>query len=444
MEYPQMAKRKINPSSNNKPTTGFVDQPGETSVADLARALVATPQAREMLARSGAKSLEDLVGKDGLVAQMLKPLMQEMLDAEMTEHLGYPKHDASGYLTGNNRNGSYERTLRTSDGYMTLNVPRDRNGDFQPKTVLPYKQISSELEQKITYLYGIGSSTSDIADFIYETYGFEISDGFVSTVTNKILTYAKEWQARPLQAVYAIAYLDAIHVKCREEGRVVNKAVHVVMAYDLEGKKDILGHYIASGGEGAKFWLNVITDLKNRGVQDILITCVDGLSGFEQAIHSVFPQTIVQRCVVHTIRNSLAYIPHKLKSEFMEYLRPVYAAPTKQEAEENLKLLENRWSEKYPMAVNIWKNNWEALSHYFAFSPEIRRMIYTTNAIESYNSVLRKYTKNKRSFVSNEALQKVLYLATQKASERWDKCIPNWPTILNQFAIHFEERIAMS
>ena len=415
-----------------------------TSIGDLAKALIATPEAQAMLHQSGVRKFDDLVGREGLVAQMLKPLMQEMLDAEMTEHLGYPKHDSSGYLSGNSRNGSYQRTLRSSDGHLSLDIPRDRAGEFKPTVVTSYKQVSTELEQKIIALYTYGTSTKDIAEFLLETYGVEISEGFVSQVTNAVLGLARDWQARPLQDVYAIAYMDAIHVKCREEGKVVNKAVHIVMAYDLAGKKDILGHYISHGSEGAKFWLNVVTDLKNRGVRDIFITCVDGLSGFEQAIHTIFPQTTVQRCVVHAIRNSLAYVPHKLKSEFMEYLKPVYTATTKDEAEANLTLLEERWSEKYPMAVSIWKNNWETLSHYFAFSLEIRRMIYTTNAIESYNSVLRKYTKNKRSFVSNEALQKVLYLATQKAGEHWDKCIPNWPTILNQFAIHFEGRITLT
>ena len=414
------------------------------SVADLAKALIATPQAQAMIKQSGARTFDDLIGRDGLVAQMLQPVMQEMLEAELTDHLGYPKHDVAGYLSGNSRNGSYRRTLRSSDGHMQLDVPRDRNGSYTPTVITSYKQVSTELEQKIIALYAVGTSTTDITEFLLDTYGVEISEGFVSQVTNAVLTLAKDWQTRPLQSIYAIAYLDAIHIKCREDGRVINKAVHVVMAYDLEGRKDILGHYISHGGEGAKFWLSVITDLKNRGVADILIACVDGLSGFEQAIHGIFPQTTVQRCVVHAIRNSLAYIPHKLKDEFMADLKPVYTATTKYEAEDNLTKLEERWGEKYPMAVAIWKNNWEALSHYFNFSPEIRKIIYTTNAIESYNSVLRKYTKNKRSFVSNEALQKVLYLATQKASEHWDKCIPTWPTILNQFAIHFEGRISMS
>lgn len=411
--------------------------------AELARALIATPEAQAMIAESGVKTFDGLVGGKGLIAQMLKPLMQELLEAEMTEHLGYPKHHVSGNLSGNSRNGLYQRTLRSSDGAMQLDIPRDRIGKFEPTILSSYKQVSTELEQKIIFLYAIGNSTKDIVGFIEETYGAEVSEGFISSVTNAVLALAREWQARPLQAIYTIAYLDAIHIKCREEGRVINKAVHIIMAYDLEGKKEILGHYISNGGEGAKFWLTAITDLKNRGVQDILIACVDGLSGFEQAIHSVFPLTTVQRCIVHAIRNSLCYIPHKLKSRFMELLKPVYTAATKEEAEANFALLEAEFGEKYPMAINIWKNNWEALSHFFAFSPEIRKMIYTTNPIESYNSVLRKYTKNKRSFVSNEAMQKVLYLATTKAQESWDKCVPNWPTVLNQLAIHFEERIAM-
>lgn len=422
--------------------TGLTQQDPER-FAELAKALLATPEAQAMIRESGAKTYDDLSGGKGLVAQMFKPLMQELLEAEMTEYLGYPKHNVSGNLSGNSRNGSYERTLRGSDGTMRLAIPRDRNGDFSSTTLASYKQVSTELEQKIIFLYAIGNSNKDIVGFIAETYGTEVSEGFISSVTNAVLGLAQEWQARPLQAIYTIAYLDAIHIKCREEGRVVNKAVHIIMAYDLEGHKEILGHYISSGGEGAKFWLSAITDLKNRGVQDILIACVDGLSGFEQAIHSIFPETTVQRCVVHAIRNSMIYIPHKLKSRFMEYLRPVYTASSKQEAEANLIMLEAEFGDKYPMAIAIWKNNWETLSHYFGFSPEIRRMIYTTNPIESYNSVLRKYTKNKRSFVSNEAMQKVLYLATQKAQESWGMCVPNWPTILNQLAIHFEGRIAI-
>lgn len=427
-----MSKQKGTTVDNNKDTHRY---------DELAAALVATPQIQTAL--RSVTSYDDLVGGQGLIARMLKPLMQELLDAEMTEHVGYPKHDVSGIHSGNNRNGSYERTLRGSDGPFILDMPRDRNGSFTSEIMPPYKQISSELEQKIISLYAYGTSTADIVGFLKDTYGVEISTGFISQVTEKVLNLAREWQSRPLNAVYTIAYLDAIHIKCREQNKVINKAVHIVMAYDLDGRKHILGHYISSGSEGSKFWLSVITDLKNRGVQDILIACVDGLSGFEQAIHSIFPRTTVQRCVVHAIRNAMKYIPDKLKSEFMEYLRPVYTASSEHEARERFAALEERYGEKYPMAINIWKNNWEALSQCFTFSPEIRKMMYTTNPIESYNSVLRKYTKNKRSFVNDEALQKVLYLATQKAQESWIPCVPNWPTILNQFAIHFEGRIGM-
>jgi putative transposase len=413
-------------------------------IGELMKALIATPEAQAILERSDIKTYNDLFRRDNPASQMVGHLLQEMLNAEMTEHLGYPKHHPAGYLTGNSRNGTYPRTLKTTAGALELEMPRDRSGTFEPHVLPPRKQISAELEETITALYAYGTSTKDIVEFIAETYhGLEVSEGFVSQVTNSVLELAREWQARPLNPVYAICYLDAIHIKCREEGKVVNKAVHIIMGYDLEGRKDVLGHYIASGAEGAKFWLSAITDLKNRGVADILIACVDGLSGFEQAIHSVFPATTVQRCVVHAIRNSLSYIPHKYKDEFMADLRPVYTAATKLDAEAALRELETRWGEKYPMALAVWKNNWEALSHYFGYSPEIRRIIYTTNTIESYNSVLRKYTKNKRSFVSDEALRKVLYLATQKAGAHWDKCIPNWPTILNQLAIAFEGRISM-
>lgn len=427
-----MIKQKNNIKNNDHDPSGL---------AALCKALIATPEAKAVIAKSGARKFEDLVGRDGLVATMLKPLMQEIVDAEMTEHLGYEKHDVSGYNSGNNRNGTYTRTLRSSDGPFTLDIPRDRVGNFTSAVVPSYKQISSDLEQKIIFLYAVGTSTADIVGFLNETYGVEVSQGFISSVTEKVLALAKEWQARPLNNIYTIAYLDAIHVKCRENNRVINKAVHIVMAYDTDGHKNILGHYISSGAESSKFWLSVITDLKNRGVTDILIACIDGLSGFEQAINSVFPDTVVQRCVVHAIRNSMAYIPHKLKSEFMEYLKPVYTAVSINEANTNFAILEKRFQDKYPMAINVWKNNWDALTQCFAFCPEIRKMMYTTNPIESYNSVLRKYTKNKRSFVNDEALQKVLYLATQKAEEHWVKCIPNWPTILNQLAIHFEGRL---
>lgn len=412
-------------------------------MAELANAFVSSPQCDEMIKSGDIKSVDDLLGKDGLVAQMIKPLLSKLLEAEMTEHLGYEKHDSQGYNTGNSRNGSYIRKLRSSDGKFDIEMPRDRESTFKSKVIAPYKQVSTELEQKIIALYAYGNSTLDIKEFIYETYGVEISPEFVSSVTDSISALADEWQKRPLQEIYTFAYLDAIHIKTRQEGRVVNKAVYIVLAYDLQGNKEILGHYVSSGGEGSKYWLSVVTDLKNRGVKDILIASVDGLNGFSEAIEAVFPNTVVQRCVIHAIRNSMRYIPHKHKAEFMADLKLVYKALTRAEAETNLEALVDKWSVKYPMATQVWVNNWEELSQYFNFTPEIRKLIYTTNAIESYNSILRKYTRNKKSFPNDESLMKILYIANCKATERWTKAIPDWEIILNQLSIYFEDRISL-
>jgi transposase-like protein len=332
------------------------------------------------------------------------------------------------------------------DGEFNVRIPRDRDGNFKPTVVKPYKQITPDLEKKIISLYAMGTSTRDIMSFIYESYGFEISEGFVTKVTDKILDLAKEWQVRALKGVYPIIYLDAIHIYCRDNSdnhKVIKKAVYVVLGYDIEGKKEVLGQYISQGGEGAKFWLSVVQDLQNRGVKDVMIACVDGLNGFSEAINSVFPNTIVQRCVIHAIRTSLKYIPNKLAADFMEDLKPVYKADTRKEAEVNLEILKNNWEEKYPMAVRVWTKNWEQLSTYFDWTKPIRKMIYTTNPIESFNSIIRKYTNNRRSFPNDDALLKVLYLAEQKATEKWDKAHADWATVLNQFAIQFGDRLGL-
>lgn len=410
----------------------------------LTKAITNSEELTEILTNK-VSSIDDLVGKNGIISELIKPTVQRIMEAEMEEHLGYSKHAATGNNTGNSRNGSYGRNLKTSTGPVGIDVPRDRNGQFDSQFLDKHKTTSPEFEAKVTSLYAYGNSTADIVDFIDETYGVEISPGLVSNITNKITELAQAWQQRPLQAMYPIIYLDAIHLKVRDKDshKVINKAVYIILAYDLDGRKEILGHYIGRGGEGAKFWLQVITDLKNRGLQDVLIACVDGLSGFDRAINSVYPKTNIQRCIVHAIRNSLRYIPHKLKSEFMDYLRPVYKSDTKEQAETAFAELKQRYNEKYPMAIAVWDNNLDQLLEFMDYSKEIRKIIYTTNAIESYNSVLRKYTKNKRSFVSDEALAKVLYLANQKAVSKWDKSLPNWPSILNQFAIHFDERLPM-
>jgi transposase-like protein len=408
--------------------------------------MIQTEEAKAVLRARNPQGIEDLTGKDGLVAEMTRQILQECVNSEMDDHLGFKKHDSPAYVglpAKGKRNGTYKRKLRSSDGLVELEIPRDRDGKFKPKCVPHYKQVSSDLENKIMALYAVGTSTRDIQSFIYEQYGVEISDGFVSDVTDKILQMAKEWQTRVLQSVYPIVYLDAIHIFCRENSKVIKKAVYVVLAYDLEGKKEVLGQYISSGSEGAKYWLSVIQDLKNRGVDDIFIACVDGLSGFSEAINAVFEKTIVQRCVIHAIRNSLKYIPNKFSADFMEDLKPVYKADTKKEAEQNLQILEDNWKEKYPMAVQVWTNNWKELSQYFDWTYAIRKMIYTTNAIESFNSIIRKYTKNRRSFTTDDSLLKVLYIATEKATEKWDKARSDWPTVLNQFAIVFEGRVSI-
>lgn len=392
------------------------------------------------------KSIEDINGDNGILTKMFKPMIQEIINTEIDEYLGYEKHKSPAYKgkeTKGKRNGTYTRHLRTSDGLAELEIPRDRDGNFKPKVIPPYKQITKGFEQKIISLYATGLSTQDIVAFIRETYSVELSQGYISKVTERIISLAKQWQTRALQSIYPIIYLDAIHIYCFDQTRqkVIKKAVYIVLGYDIEGKKDVLGFYISNGAEGAKYWLSVIQDIKNRGVNDVFISCVDGLSGFGEAINAIYPKAIVQRCVVHAIRNSLKYIPNKYSADFMEDLKAVYKADTRQEAEENLKNLENNWSKRYPMATNVWRDNWQELSQYFNWTKPIRKMIYTTNPIESFNSFIRKYTKNKRSFVSDDAMLKVLYLACQKATTKWGKSVANWPEVLNQFAIEFGDRL---
>lgn len=422
------------------------NEKNENDIDELVKKMVQSEECQQLLRASNPGGIEDLQGKDGLVAKVMRQFLQDCVNSEIDDYLGYKKHKSPAY-TGNStigkRNGTYKRKLRTSDGLVELEIPRDREGNFQPRTVPHYKQVSTDLENRILGLYALGSSTRDIANFLYEQYGIEISEGFVSDVTDKVLKYAQEWQTRSLQSIYPIAYLDAIHINCRENGKVMKKAVYVVLAYDQEGKKEVLGFYISGGGEGAKYWLSVIQDLKNRGVEDIFIACIDGLSGFSEAINTVFPRTIIQRCVIHAIRNSLKYIPNKFSVDFMDDLKAVYKADTKLEAEQNLEFLRDNWEKKYPMAVRVWTSNWDELSQYFDWTPAIRKMIYTTNAIESFNSIIRKYTKNKRSFTNDDSLLKILYIAVEKASEKWDKARPDWPTVLNQFAIAFEGRLKL-
>jgi transposase-like protein len=388
-----------------------------------------------------AKTMDDFFGKEGIFARLFARTMEQMLEAELTEHLGYEPYDAKGRNSGNNRNGHYNKKVRTSEGETVIEVPRDRNGEYEPKILKKYASNSNELEEKIIGLYAKGMSTRDIQEMLEELYGVEISASTISLVTEKVWGLVEAWQNRPLETIYPIIYLDAIYLKIRREGRVVNTAVYNVLGVSLDGQKDILGHWVGDGAEGANFWLSVVTDLQNRGVKDIFIACVDGLTGFKEAIWSVFPQTRVQRCVIHQIRHSLKYIPWTDRKAFVADLRTIYQAPTREAAEANLLKLDQTWGDKYATSVKSWQNNWQDLATMFDFSADIRRLIYTTNAVEGYHRQLRKVIKNKASFPNPEAARKSLYLATHDIAKNWTTPIFNWIPILNQMAIYFEGRL---
>lgn len=388
-----------------------------------------------------ARSMDDFFGREGIFAKLFARTMEEMLEAELTEHLGYERHEARGRNSGNNRNGSYPKKVRTSAGQTVINVPRDRNGTYEPQIVKKYSSNTNELEEKILGLYAKGVSTRDIEETLNELYGVTVAASTVSAVTDKVKGAVAEWQARPLAAIYPIIFLDALHLKIRRNGKVSNTAVYVVLGVNTEGYRDILGHWIGDGGEGANFWLSVITDLQSRGVQDVFIACVDGLAGFSDAIEAVFPQAIVQRCIVHQIRNSLRYVASKDHKAFVRDLKTVYRAATREEAEVNLLRLGESWGDQYAIAVRSWENNWDELAAFFAFPAEIRRVIYTTNSIEGYNRQLRKVIKTKGSFPSADSAAKLLYLAQRNVTKKWTKPIMNWAKILNQLAIRFEGRL---
>jgi transposase-like protein len=390
-----------------------------------------------------AKSMDDFFGKEGIFARLFANTLEQMLQAELTEHLGYEPHEAKGRNSGNSRNGAYKRKLKTSEGETTIQVPRDRNGTFAP-VILPKGQAATtnELEDKIIGLYAKGMSVRDIQDELSELYGVELSPATVSAITDKVWGLVEAWQSRPLASLYAMVYLDAIHLKLRREGKVENTAVYIVLGVDLEGHRDVLGHWIGEGGEGANFWLSVITDLQTRGVKDILIACMDGLTGFKEAIQAVFPKTEVQRCVIHQIRNSLKYISWKDRKAFVADLRLIYSAPTREAAEAGLVALGDKWRGRYAMAVRSWENNFDDLTTFFDYPAEIRRLIYTTNTVEGYNRQLRKVVKTKGAFPSGDAARKLLFLANRDITKKWTMPIYNWPLILNQLVIRFEKRLS--
>jgi putative transposase len=389
-----------------------------------------------------AKSMDDFFGKEGIFARLFANTLEQMLESELTEELGYEPYEAKGRNSGNNRNGSYEKKVRTSEGEMTIQVPRDRNGEFAPQILKKHSSNTNELENKIIGMYSKGISVRDIQDTLEELYGIEVAPATISAITDKVWGLVESWQNRPLSSIYPIVYLDAIHINLRRDGKVENTAVYIVLGVDLEGHRDVLGHWIGTGAESANFWLSVITDLQTRGVKDIFIACMDGLTGFKEAVLAIFPKTQIQRCVIHQIRNSLKYIPWKDRKAFVEDLKLVYQAATRETAEANLVKLSDKWRGKYAVAVRSWENNWNDLATFFDYPAEIRRLIYTTNTVEGYNRQLRKVIKTKGGFPNGEALRKLLFLATRDISKKWSTTIFSWTVILNQLAIRFEDRLS--
>jgi putative transposase len=389
----------------------------------------------------GTKSVEQLMGKQGAIKNLLKTLLEAMYQGEMDNHLGYAKHSSLGDNSGNSRNGSSKKTLNSDYGEITVNVPRDRNGEFDPLLIKKYEKNVGPIEERVISMYARGMSTRDIQQHIEEIYALELSPSMISNITDKVLETVKEWQNRPLENLYPIVFLDAIHFNVRSEGKVIKKAAYTCLGIGLNGIKEVLGIWIGQS-EGAHLWLSVLTDLKTRGVKDILIACVDGLPGFPEAINTVFPMTIIQPCVIHAIRNLLKRISVRERLTFMRDLKPVYRAPTLEAAELAMEHLELKWSGKYSSALKIWRNNWPALSQYFSYPEEIRRTIYTTNAVEALHRQFRKVTKTKSVFPSDDALRKILFLSIRNISEKWQKgAIAKWQVIMNQLNIIFKDRL---
>ena len=386
------------------------------------------------------KKPEDLIGENGLLKQLTKRLVERALEAEMAEHLGHGKNEPVANPKGNTRNGKSKKTLKGEFGELPIEIPRDRDGSFEPQIVPKHQTRWTGFDDKILSLYARGMTVREIQAHLEEMYGAEVSPTLISTVTDAVMDEAKAWQSRPLDALYPIVYLDCIHVKSRDAGVVKVKAVYLALGIDLTGNKQLLGLWIAQT-EGAKFWLQVVTELKNRGVQDIFIACVDGLKGFPEAIESVYPQTAVQLCVVHMVRHSLNYVSWKMRKAVAADLRSVYAATTLEAARAALDAFEQQWGSDYPPIVQSWRRNWDRITPFFDYPPEVRRIIYTTNAIESVNMSLRKITKNRGSFPSDEALLKMFYLALNNIAKRWTMPVQNWKPVLNRFTIQFGERM---
>lgn len=392
---------------------------------------------KELIAEYGIKDMNDV---NEFVKMLTAETIQAALDAELDSELGYSKYDYKNKQTTNSRNGHSVKTVQGSMGEMELQIPRDREGEYEPQLVKKHQTDISSIEDKVIFLYSQGVSTRDIQKTMQEMYGINVDDSRVSKITDKILPLIKEWQERPLQSVYAMVILDAIHYNVRDNGIVTKKAAYVAIGTDLEGRKDVLGIWLGAN-ESAKYWLSVLNGLKNRGVSDILIASVDGLTGFVEAINTAFPKTEVQRCIIHQIRSSSRYVSYKDIKQFTADLKPVYRAPTEEIALVALDEFEAKWGKKYPLGVKSWRMNWNELSTMFKYPPEIRKLIYTTNAIENFNRQLRKVTKTKSAFVSDDALMKILYLTTMQIVDKWTMPIRDWGMILDNLMVYFGDRV---
>jgi len=387
------------------------------------------------------KNPEDLLGENGLLKQLTKALLERAMNAELTHELGFERNDKSSLKeNGNRRNGTSPKTVKSKHGEIELDIPRDRQSEFEPVIIKKHQRRFDGFDDAILSLYSRGLSTRDIKAHLEEIYGVEVSPDLVSSVTEAVIEEVREWQTRPLESVYPIIYLDALRVKIRYDGSVQNRCIYLAIGVKTDGKKETLGLWTAEN-EGAKFWLQVLTELSNRGVKDIFIACVDGLKGFTEAIESIFPNTITQLCIVHQIRNSLSYISYKDRKAVVSDLKPIYTAITEDEALFALEMFGEKWNAKYPLIAKSWMANWQRINPMFALPKEIRRAVYTTNVIESLNYSLRKITKTRAAFPNEEAAIKLLYLGLQNAAKKWTMPIQNWSLAMNQMAILFEGRM---
>jgi transposase-like protein len=393
----------------------------------------------EAFKKAAIKGLYDgksLTGQDGLFAPLLKHFLESALEGEMNNHLTQSRQQEA-----NRRNGKTSKQVKSSAGLLDLTTPRDRAGSYQPQ-IVPKRQVvlTTQLEQKILSLYSRGSSYSDISQHLQEMYGYTLSDSELTSITDTIIPAMREWQNRPLESLYVLMWLDGIYYKVRHEGKVVTRVLYSVIGLTLSGRKQVLGIYTAES-ESARFWLTVLTDLKQRGVEDLLITCVDGLKGFDTAINSVFPRTTVQLCIVHQLRNSFRFIPDKHITDFVKDIKTVYQAPTAEQGWENLLVVQEQWGSRYPQAVQSWVANWALLSPFFDYPASVRKVIYTTNTVEGYHREIRKVTKTKGAFSSDMALQKLVYLVIQNLHTKWETKTYNWKEVINELTLIFEERI---